>query len=176
MIKASKKADHVHLKMSALRIPHIFRPLPASHIFSRPPTFTIRHRRCYAFQSYGGGGGDPKGENPQEQGPNPSADIEHPGPPPPDEGKGTGGGASQKGEGDHNTQESPSNGHNSKPGASQSSGGPQPKIYSDSPPAEPSDEVKAHNEEMKQRHDRPNEQVESKSDTVGKGFWKVRLL
>lgn len=45
-------------------------------------------RRLYATQSYGGGEGDPKGENPLQQGPNPAADKEHPGPPPPDVGQG----------------------------------------------------------------------------------------
>ncbi|KAI4265939.1 MAG: hypothetical protein L6R35_007011, partial [Caloplaca aegaea] len=134
-------------------------------------------RRFCAEQkrSYGGGQGDPKGETPQEQGSNPSAETEHPGPPPPDVGKGTGGGPTKAGEGGHNTQQnSSSEGSSSgQSGANQSSGGPQPKIHSESIPTEESDDVKAHNEDMGKRHDRANTKVDVKEQTVEKGFWKV---
>jgi len=122
--------------------------------------FNSQHR-LYAHQSYGGGEGDPKGENPQQQGSNPSADLEHPGPPPPDVGKGTGGG--------------PTKASGSKEGTStgkQQSSGAQPKILDESPPTEPSEEVKKHNREMDQRHDKATSRVDDeKKDKVGKGYW-----
>ncbi|KAI4192552.1 MAG: hypothetical protein LQ350_008625 [Teloschistes chrysophthalmus] len=132
-------------------------------------------QRFYAGQDYGGGQGDPKGETPQQQGSNPSAEKEHPGPPPPDVGKGTGGGPTKAGEGGHNTQQndSSSGGSSKQSGAKQSSSGPQPKIHAENTPAEENDDVKAHNEDMAKRHDRANTEVDSKGDTVEKGFWKI---
>ena len=99
--------------------------------------------------------------------------MEHPGPPPPDVGKGTGGGPTKGHEGGNNTEQSPSSGSSGQSGASQSSGGPQPKIHSEKVPAEESDDVKAHNEDMAKRHDRANAEVDNKGHTVEKGFWKV---
>ncbi|KAL9022302.1 MAG: hypothetical protein Q9185_000544 [Variospora sp. 1 TL-2023] len=160
--------------MAGLRGSSILRPLTTARIISSPSSLAVRQNRYYASQSYGGGQGDPKGETPQDQGSNPSAEKEHPGPPPPDVGKGTGGGPTKAGEGGHNTQQnSSSEGSSSgQSGANKSSGGPQPKIHSESIPTEESDDVKAHNEDMGKRHDRANTKVDVKEQTVEKGFWK----
>ena len=163
--------------MAGIKIVSLFRPLKASqHSATRTTSFAFQKHRYYAGQSYGGGQGDPKGETPQEQGANPSAEQEHPGPPPPKAGQGSGGGPTKAGADGHNTQDGPSKGSSSnsnKSGASQSSGGPQPKILSDNTPTEESDEVKAHNNDMGNRHDRANTEVDEKGETVEKGFWKV---
>ena len=119
-----------------------------------PRAFTASQRSnphvCYATQSYGGGEGDPKGENPLQQGPNPSSSKEHPGPPAPS----TSSGAEKR---------------------SSDSGdkAAEPKIYKHAPP-EPDahdEDVKAHNEELSKRHDRPVEKSGDKEDKVDRGFW-----
>lgn len=146
-------------------------------------TFKSPHR-FYAQQSYGSGEGDPKGENPQEQGANPSADLEHPGPPPPDVGKGTGGGPTKAGgEGHGAGQQSSSSGAKSggtgkSANAEKGKEGAKPKILDESsPPAEPSEDVKKHNEEMDQRYEKAANHVdEPGNDNVGKGFWKGRSI
>ena len=64
-------------------------------------------------------------------------------------------------------------------GASGSEGDrPQPKIHKHNAPEENthSDEVRAHNEEMAKRHDRPNEKSSDEEDKVDKGYWKGKLL
>lgn len=161
--------------MAGIKVISLFRPLNASRLSStRTTSLAFQQHRRYAGQSYGGGQGDPKGERPQEQGANPSAEQEHPGPPPPKVGQGSGGGPTKAGADGHNTQDGPSKGGSSRnSGASQSSGGPQPKILSDNIPTEESDEVKAHNKDMGNRHDRANTEVDEKGETVEKGFWKV---
>jgi len=144
-------------------------------------TIASQHR-FYAQQSYGSGEGDPKGENPQEQGANPSADLEHPGPPPPDVGKGTGGGPTKAGGGAHGTAHKSSSGGVRSEGSGKSANaekgkeGAQPKILDErSPPAELSEEVKKHNEEMDQRYEKSASRVDEQGkDNVGKGFWKGR--
>lgn len=141
--------------------------------FSYTP-LPARHTRCYAGSSYGGGEGDPKGENPQEQGANPSAHLEHPGPAPPKVGQGTGGGPTKKGaEGHTGTAQSSSSGKTSA-SSNGAGGGPQPKIHKQDAGDESthSDEVKAHNEDYAKRHDRPNEKSADKEDKVDKGYWK----
>lgn len=144
------------------------------------PLKTLHQHRRYAHQSYGGGEGDPKGEKPQDQGSNPSADKEHPGPPPPTEGQGSGGGPTKANESGHNTNDNASSqGGGSQGGGSKgaaSSSGAQPKILNASVPAEPSDEVKQHNKEMANRHDRAGIQVGNQGDEkVGKGYWSGML-
>ncbi len=171
--------------MAPLRLTSVFRPITSIPSPSRSllsPAFTQQHR-LYAGSSYGGGEGDPKGENPSDQGSNPSADLEHPGPPPPSVGQGTGGGPTKKGAEGHNTQEnSSSGGQASTSGSGGASGGeadkPQPKILSSDAPEEHthSDEVRAHNEDMAKRHDRPNEKSEGEDDAVDKGFWKGKFV
>ncbi|MCJ1277426.1 hypothetical protein MMC21_005239 [Puttea exsequens] len=148
------------------------RPLQAYPRTSVPSAYT-QQQRLYAGSNYGGGEGDPKGEDPQSQGPNPSASKEHPGPPPPDVGKGTGGGPTKKGAEGHNTQSSPSNSGDKSGG----SGGPQPKIHKHDAPEEHhhSDDVKAHNKDLGKRHDRPTERSPDEEDKVDKGFWKGRI-
>ena len=151
---------------SGLRSVNAFRAPPRTLLSS----LYTPQRRLYAGSSYGGGEGDPKGENPQDQGPNPSAGLEHPGPPPPDVGHGTGGGPTKKGPDGHNTGQSPSN---SSQGASGEGGGPRPAIHKHNAPEEhsQSDDVKAHNEDMAKRYDRANERSPDKEDKVDKGFW-----
>ncbi|KAL8964283.1 MAG: hypothetical protein Q9183_004558, partial [Haloplaca sp. 2 TL-2023] len=158
--------------MPALRASSFWRPLSIARSPLPPSSLAVQHR-FYAGQSYGGGEGDPKGENPQAQGPNPSAGKEHPGPPPPNVGKGTGGGPTKKGEQGHNTQEGTSGGTSNQSGASQSSGAPQPKILGETDENDQqSDDVKAHNTDMRKRHDRASAEVDSKGETVDKSFWK----
>ncbi|KAL8823704.1 MAG: hypothetical protein Q9191_005621 [Dirinaria sp. TL-2023a] len=152
-------------------------PQPQSYAvlrhLSRAPTASIRTqpRRFYAHESssYGGGAGDPKGENPSKQGANPSADKEHPGPPPPPEGQGTGGGPTKATDSGHGAQQSQSGGSGTSQGVSGRSS--QPRILQENNP-EHSEDVKRHNEEYSKRHDRPAEHANEKEDqTVGKGFW-----
>ena len=158
-----------------LRTPPILRSLAASSSRQRlAPAATTQYR--FAHQSYGGGEGDPKGENPQDQGSNPSADLEHPGPPPPSVGEGTGGGPT-KGSGER--QNSAGNTAGSESGSKKSGGpsnGAQPKIHAEGTPTEDSADVKKHNEDMNNRHDRATNVVdEGGKDDVGKDFWKGEL-
>lgn len=141
--------------------------------------FPIQHR-LYAQQSYGSGEGDPKGENPQEQGANPSANLEHPGPPPPDVGKGTGGGPTKAGGEGQNAQKSEqksSTGGVDSGAAGKGKESAQPKILDESsPPAEPSEDVKKHNEEMDQRYEKAENHVDDDGkDNVSKEFWKGKF-
>lgn len=163
--------------MPTLRVTPMLQALaaPRYHLLRAPIVLSPQHqRRRYAHggSSYGGGEGDPKGENPQEQGSNPSAELEHPGPPPPSVGQGTGGGPTKAGESGHNDQENASSGSGDKSTSEQKNvSGSQPKILGENDP-EHSEEVKAHNEDMKKRHDRPQEGVEPDAkDNVDKGFW-----
>ena len=171
--------------MTRLGLTPVFRPITTATISSSPrsflsPVYTQQHRLYAGGSSYGGGEGDPKGENPSDQGSNPSADLEHPGPPPPSVGQGTGGGPTKKGAEGHNTQQNDSSGGgqasaSGSGGASGagSGGDPQPKIHKHSAPDEHthSAEVRAHNEEMAKRHDRPNG-TSGGDDRVDKNFWK----
>ena len=142
---------------------------------------TIPHQhRLYADQSYGGGEGDPKGETPQQQGTNPaSADKEHPGPPPPNVGKGTGGGPTKAGGDGNGSQQHGGAGSSSGSGSSgstQSKSGASPKIHSENMAAEESADVKKHNEELENRHDRASNKVEDDGkDNVGKKFWQGKM-
>lgn len=150
-----------------------FRPMLSQHTIRLPlisrhngsRAFKLIHNvqinRTYAGSSYGGGEGDPKGEDPSSQGPNPSADLEHPGPPPPDVGKGTGGGPTKA-----------SGGTESK--AKGGSGAAQPKIHSEnaSKPTEQSHDVKKHNDEMANRHGAATNKGTTEDDKVDKNFWK----
>ncbi|KAK4697182.1 hypothetical protein P7C71_g853, partial [Lecanoromycetidae sp. Uapishka_2] len=161
--------------MAALRVYPVFRSIrtiqPTRSLFraTLPSAYAQQHR-FYAGSSYGGGDGDPKGESPQDQGSNPSAHLEHPGPPPPDVGKGTGGGPTKAGGEGHNTQQNQSSGSQA---SSSGGGGAQPKIHKHDAPGEQdhSDDVKAHNKDMDQRHDRATEKSPDKDDKVDKGFW-----
>ena len=92
--------------MARLRMTPVFRPITSIRSSPRSllsPLYTQQHRLYAGGSSYGGGEGDPKGENPQDQGSNPSADLEHPGPAPPKVGQGTGGGPTKSGSEGHNT-------------------------------------------------------------------------
>lgn len=143
------------------------------------------------------------GENPQDQGANPSADLEHPGPPPPKVGQNTGSTPTKGTSSGHNTEE-PAQGKsqadvstgntgsdslkssNGKRGfhtsarqlndelRSKKTQGAQPKILNESPPENPSEDVKKHNADMEQRAEQATEKVsdeDAQKDKVGKGFW-----
>lgn len=161
--------------MPILRVSPLFRSLAAPRQISRATAAfqSLHQRRPYAHESssYGGGEGDPKGETPQEQGSNPSAELEHPGPPPPKAGQGTGGGPTKAGSEGQNTQQNDSSSGQGKGSSGGVSGSSQPKILGENNPKH-SEDVKAHNEDMKKRHDRATESAEEDgSDNVGKGFW-----
>ncbi len=168
--------------MTRLGLTSVFRSINPIRTFPRARLTStyVQQRRLYAGSSYGGGEGDPKGENPQDQGSNPSADLEHPGPPPPDVGKGTGGGPTKKGAEGHNTEQNSSSGGQaaSSGGSSGGGDGPQPKIHNpDTPEAHThSDDVKAHNEDMGKRHDRPSESSPDEDDRVDKPYWSGEQL
>ena len=152
-----------------------FLAAPRSPVYQRSTASSYsQQRRTYAHEggSYGGGQGDPKGERPQDQGSNPSAELEHPGPPPPDVGKGTGGGPTKARVTGKNTQHNDSSKGSSQDQSGQKSvSGNQPKILGENDPKY-SEEVKAHNEDMKKRHDRPEEGVkDGAKDNVDKSFW-----
>ena len=68
-------------------------------------------------------------------------------------------------------------GQASTTGSGGQGGGPQPKIHKGDAQGEQahSDEVRAHNEDMAKRHDRPNEKSSGEDDRVGKGYWKGML-
>ena len=156
--------------MARIRISPVVRPLAQARFTPRTTTpFTsIQHKR-YAGQDYGSGQGDPKGENPQEQGSNPSAELEHPGPSPPAEGQSTGGGPTKAhGDGQNIHQNASSGGGSS--GSSRGSNEAKPKIHDAKVPAEESEEVRLHNEDMGKRHDRPHNQLDE-DGKVEKGFW-----
>ncbi|KIW84174.1 hypothetical protein Z517_03423 [Fonsecaea pedrosoi CBS 271.37] len=101
------------------------------------------HPRRFAHQSYGNEqSGMQQGTN-QE---NPKSDMEHPGPEAPATGKG---------------------------GSSSSSQGASPKIHSPKSAAEDNDpEVRKHNEELEQRHERTVNQLSEDDNKVDKKFWK----
>lgn len=178
--------------MTRLRLTPVFRPITSIRSSPRSllsPAYVQQHRLYAGGSSYGGGEGDPKGENPSDQGSNPSADLEHPGPAPPSVGQGTGGGPTKGGAEGHNTQQNDSGSSGAQASTSGSGGasggasggegdGPQPKIHKHDAPEEHthSDEVRAHNEDMAKRHDRPNEQSPDKDDKVDKGYWSGTLL
>lgn len=167
--------------MARLRLTPVFRPITSIRSSPRSfisPVYAQQHRFYAGGSSYGGGEGDPKGENPQDQGSNPSADLEHPGPPPPSVGQGTGGGPTKGGSEGHNTQQNSSSGGQASTSGNGGEGdGPQPKIHKHDAPQEQdhSDEVRAHNKDMDKRHDRPNEKSGG-DDKVDKNFWKGRSL
>ncbi len=165
-------------------------PSALASLFSRPslrssPRALLANsqQRPYAGSNYGGGEGDPKGENPQDQGSNPSAELEHPGPPPVAEGQGSGGGPTKAHSSGHNTKEnassSGSGGSGNGGGSKGSSNGAQPKIHSDSASKEHSEDVQQHNRDMDNRYgraaaDHPDEKA--KNDKVGKGYWGGTIL
>ena len=161
-----------------MRSSPILRSLAARSPSRRLITFKLSsHSRLYA-SSYGDGEGDPKGEDPQNQGSNPSAELEHPGPPPPAEGQGTGGGPTKAGKDGHNTQQNDSSGGSSgksDAGSKGASNGAQPKIYNETPPAEPSEDVKKHNEDFDNRYGAQNKSDHNEKDKVGKGFWSGKI-
>lgn len=155
--------------MAYHRVSPLYKSLRSSPALLRPsPTQPNR----FAHESYGGGGGNPKGETPQEQGSNPSAQKEHPGPPPPTEGQGTGGGPTKATGSGHNTKERSSSSGVENRGRAVD--GAQPKILNQNAPVEESEDVKQHNAEYAKRHDRTSQgQADEKVDPK---FWSGRFL
>lgn len=164
-----------------LRAPIARRPLLTSLSKQQPlSTSTPRPRG-----DYGSGDGDPKGSDPQSQGASAKASTnqEHPGPAPPSAGQSTGGGPT-KGTSDGDPSEKSSS-SSSTPSSSSSSGGSgssnnkgtkgaQPKILSESPPENPSEDVRKHNEDFSQRAEQAHEKVgdeQVRDDKVSKDFW-----
>ena len=155
-----------------LRNLHLARPAIRPSQSLRWPNQPIA--QYYAVQSYGGGQGDPKGENPQDQGSNPvTSDAEHPGPPPPDVGEGTGGGPTKKSSQGHGGSNAAAS-NNSGAGASSSGAAAQPRIHNpEAPDADDhSEEVRRHNEAIANRHEKPQERSQDGKDKVDKEFWK----
>lgn len=140
---------------------------------SLPFLAATHNQHRLSHQSYGGGEGDPKGENPQEQGSNPSADQEHPGPPPPAEGQGSGGGPTKAAtDSGQNTKHNASSSGGDSGKESKSKSGAQPKILNEGVPTELSDDAKQHNKEMANRYDQAGATVVGlEDDKVGKEFW-----
>jgi len=124
--------------------------------------------------SYGGGEGDPRGENPQDQPTQKNSDLEHPGPPPVKEGLGTGGGPTKAGSEGHHGADQASSGSGSSNSAPQSSSskGSSPKIHNPNPlvSGSESEDVRRHNEEFERTHDR-SASNDGDDDKVDKKFW-----
>ncbi len=139
--------------MVSLRASPLYRSVRFSRIAVRPAAIRPRQQLRYAHESYGGGEGNPTGENPQQQGANPSAEKEHPGPPPPSVGQGTGGGPTKADGSGHNTADHHSASTSGSKGHA-ASGGAQPKILNPDAPAEEGEDVKQHNADNAKRHDR----------------------
>ncbi|KAI9717326.1 MAG: hypothetical protein M1812_004853 [Candelaria pacifica] len=150
---------------------------PSHRISLRTSPISLQ-QRLYAGSSYGGGEGDPKGENPQDQGSNPSAEKEHPGPPPVAEGQGSGGGPTKAYASGHNTKANASSsgtdGSGGDGGSGESSTGAKPKIHSNTESKEHSEDVLQHNRDMDNRYGRAaadSDGEKAKDDRVEKGFW-----
>ena len=171
-------------------------PLAVRQFFTSRPLSTTPIR--LATQGYGDGKGGPKAEDPQAQGSSNSTkeNAEHPGPPAPSEGQGTGG-ATKAGEEKGKSPEDSSaqsggarskeaketgssptggdvGGKNDNNASEKSKGGNEPKIQSQSEPGEENDrkkeeEVKQHNKEFEERHDRAES---AEPDKVDGKFWK----
>lgn len=153
----------------------MFRAAALRPALSAAPRARLQVR--FATQDYGSGEGNPAGEKPEKQGKNPSENLEHPGPPPPKVAQGK---TSHPDEQAPNKSQSGSTSEASGGNEGKSSGGnskkgaPQPKILNEKPPAEESESVRQHNEEMENRAEKAHEQIDNedaKNDKVHKGFW-----
>ena len=167
--------------MPGLRSTSILRSLTLRSSVGRTTSSRYTQQSRLYASDYGGGEGDPKGGDPQAQGSNPSANLEHPGPPPPAAGHGTGRGPTKANKDGHNTLENDSAGGSGKTdssGSKAASTGAQPKIHDHAPPAEPSEEVKKHNDDFNNRHGAQDKdsQDEKQKQHVGKGFWSGEVL
>lgn len=158
--------------MVHLRVSPLYRSIQNSRTALR---LTSIQQYRHAHESYGGGEGNPKGENPQQQGSNPSAEKEHPGPPPPAEGQGTSGGPTKATESGHNTQENASSGNNGHKKRGNAIDGAQPKILDQGVPAEESEDVKQHNAEYAKRFDRPDTKADEEEQKVDAKYWSGRF-
>jgi len=133
-------------------------------------TFQPSYKR-FASQDYGSGEGNPAGENPKDQGKSQrSRDLEHPGAPAPDTSSSSGGQKTQQ-----SKEPSSSSTDSGTPNKKQEKEvkGAQPKIHSQDEPGAENDDVKKHNEEMRNRHDKPRVQSED-NEKVDPKFWSGR--
>ncbi|ORX97237.1 hypothetical protein BCR34DRAFT_524424 [Clohesyomyces aquaticus] len=167
--------------MSFLRSSTMLRSAAFRPVLSTAPRARIQMR--FASSDYGSGSGDPKGETPQEQGKsNATEDLEHPGPKAPNVGQDQPASGEQSSYSQSSSDNSKSGGgenSNSSAEKSKSSGdgksvkGSKPKILNESPPAEPSEDVKQHNREMDNRADKAHEKIPNEGgDKVAPSYWK----
>ncbi|GKZ28790.1 hypothetical protein AbraIFM66950_000587 [Aspergillus brasiliensis] len=108
-------------------------------------------QRFYAHSSYGGDG-ETEAQQPNNPRNQPTRDIEHPGPPAPD----TGSSSSAKGGSSSSSSKQPSN----KAHPTLADGDESPYVDKDgNTTADAPEDVRRHNEELKNRADRPTERV-----------------
>jgi hypothetical protein len=171
--------QHYHSQENQISPNTTMNPLLRSTIrFTRsthsPPFLTRTTRlpsRPYASQSYGG---EEMTGHPKSDAPNPKADLEHPGPEPPTFKSTTQQASSSSSSSSQNdtpssTSKSESGPKSSHPTTSQ---GGSPAISNPgAAPENKNEDVRKHNEEMANRHDRPANQIDE-DGKVGKGFWK----
>lgn len=117
----------------------------------------VAGRRFYS--DYGSGETNPNTSNP-------SVDKEHPGPPPPS--------TADKGKNADKSQQQPSSGQaqqSNTDASKKSTSDAQPKLNTNTPAGEESEEVARHNREMEKRADKAHSKAKSEDDKVHKGFW-----
>jgi len=156
--------------MSSLRQPtRLGSPLLRPFLRCTPRTTISPFQTRLATQDYGSGDGNPVGETPQNQGKNAATrSVEHPGADAPN----TGSSSSSSSKGEATESQSSNTPSSSKDGGNEAgdSGvgnqqkkketkGAQPKIHSQNKPDTESEDVKKHNEEMRNRHDKPKQQI-----------------
>lgn len=132
------------------------------------PTTVLQPRR-FAHSSYGNEqSGHEQGTNQK----NPMQEMEHPGPDAPNTE-----GAAPKGSGGSSGATKQSSSKSTESSSSNASSGGEPTISTPKSAAEDeSADVKKHNEEMAQRHDRSVNQLSEKDNKVDKSFWKGEHL
>jgi hypothetical protein len=142
----------------------------SSSFFTRTTRLSVRP---YASQSYGG---DHMSGHPKSDQPNPKADLEHPGPESPaSKGKPSSSSSEKSSSSSSSTSSTPSSSkteEGSKNSYPTTSHGGRPAINNPGPaPENASEEVRKHNEEVANSHDRPANQIDE-DGKVEKSFWK----
>lgn len=123
---------------------------PRAHLFLRPTTQTLR----FAHQSYGN---EQSGHEQDQDAKNPKGHLEHPGPEAPA------------------TKESKGSSSSDQPSSSGETKDGDPKIYHPPTAAEKDDpEVRAHNEDMRNRHEQSVNQLAEGDNKVDPKYWKGR--
>ncbi|KAL2810658.1 hypothetical protein BJX63DRAFT_306644 [Aspergillus granulosus] len=154
---------------SILRSRRSIRPITT---IVRPSIIQGQGQRLYGQSSYGGDG-EVKSEDGRN---NPTRDLEHPGPPPPDVGQGSQRPKSSQPSpkaASREVEEDISIKPTNKAGPTITDGRQSANVDDDgnTKPDVPED-VKRHNEEIDQRHDKPYNRIKDQGK-VGKGFWKL---